>query len=34
VIGTNGTGQWRVQEVPQAMVDKAREELTPSTSPE
>jgi hypothetical protein len=34
VIGKNGTGQWRVQEVPQAMVDKAREELTPSTSPE
>jgi hypothetical protein len=34
VIGKNGTGQWRVQEVPQDMVDKAKEELTASAKPD
>ncbi len=34
VIGKNGTGQWRVQEVPQDMVDKAKEELTAAARPE
>jgi hypothetical protein len=34
VIGKNGTGQWRVQEVPQAMVDKAKDELNAAAKPD
>jgi len=34
VVGKNGTGQWRVQEVPQAMLDKAKEELNAAAAPE
>jgi hypothetical protein len=34
VIGKNGTGQWRVQEVPAELIEKARTELNGTDKPE